>query len=160
MMNRRRFGVLRILFGFAWAIDASFKWQPTIRDNIIGVLTQARDGQPLWEQTWINVWVHIASINPEFFGILIASVETALALSLITGVLSRTALYLGVPFALLIWSVPQGFGGPYGAGTTDIDSGIIYALLFIALIFGRAWERYDLYNLLPRRLHSRTKKAA
>ena len=101
-MNERSFGVLRIVFGIVWAIDAAFKWSPAIRDNIVSVLQQAQDGQPAWEQAWINVWVHIAQINPEYFGILIALVETALALSLITGVLSRWALIAGVPFALLI----------------------------------------------------------
>lgn len=138
-----RFGLLRIAFGIVWAIDAYLKWQPAIRDDIVSVLTQAHAGQPFWEQAWINTWVHIASIDPILFGTMIALLETALAVSLITGIFSRWAIYLGIPFTLLIWSVPQGFGGPYAAGATDIDSGIIYALLFGTLLIGEAWRSYS-----------------
>jgi nitrite reductase (NO-forming) len=35
---------------------------------------------------------------------------------------------------LLVWGVPEGFGGPYSSGATDIGTGIIYALLFAALL--------------------------
>lgn len=144
MKQESYFGALRVAFGFAWAADAYLKWSPAIRGDIITVLTQAQQGQPAWEQAWINVWVHVAQINPLAFGTLIALVETALALSLITGVLSRWAIPAGFAFALLIWSVPQGFGGPYAPDTTDIDSGIIYALMFAALWVGSAWKSLNL----------------
>lgn len=90
------------------------------------------------------MWVHVAQINPLTFGMLIALVETAVALSLITGVFSRSAIPAGLAFALLIWSVPQGFGGPYAADTTDIDSGVIYAMVFAALWIGSAWRSLNL----------------
>jgi hypothetical protein len=36
------------------------------------------------------------------------------------------------------WSVPEGFGGPYGPGSTDVGTGIVYALtsLLFLLIIG------------------------
>ncbi|MEI7719818.1 MAG: hypothetical protein WCI89_01240 [bacterium] len=146
MTQEKRFALLRIVFGFAWAVDAALKWAPAVRENIVSVLTQAQDGQPAFEVAWINVWVHIANINPLLFGTLIACLETALALSLIFGIFSRAALWCGLAFSLLVWSVPQGFGGPYTSGATDIDSGIIYVFVFTALIIGRAWRHYTLFQ--------------
>ena len=144
MTRDKGFALVRIMFGLVWAIDAAFKWQPEIRLHIVDTLSQAQAGQPALEFSWIQLWVTLASAHPVFFGTMIALLETVLALSLLTGVLSRLALYLGVPFAFLIWSVPQGFGGPYTSGQTDIDSGIIYLLLFTALIHGQAWKEYNL----------------
>ena len=42
----------------------------------------------------------------------------------------------GVILSVLIWAVPEGFGGPYqsGSGGTDIGTGIIYAIAFLGLI--------------------------
>jgi uncharacterized membrane protein YphA (DoxX/SURF4 family) len=148
MNTEQKFALLRIATGFVWAADAAFKWMPEIRLHIVDVLTQAQAGQSALESAWINVWVHIANSNPVLFGTGIALVETALALSLITGIFSRVAMYCGVVFAFLVWSVPQGFGAPYVAGNTDIDSGIVYLLLFVALIMGNAWRRYSLGTLL------------
>lgn len=150
MKTEKRFALLRIAFGCVWAIDAYFKWTPEVRDNMIGLLTETLDGQPAWEAWWIHTWVHIANIDPPLFGILIAIIQTALAVSLIFGVFSRLALWCGLVFALLIWSVPEGFGGPYGPGSTDLGSGIMYALLFVALIIGNAWHQYRIDSLLRR----------
>ena len=148
-MNReKRFALVRILFGFVWAVDAGLKWVPEIRLHIVDVLAQTQVGQPALEYAWIQLWVNIAGMHPLFFGTGIALVETALALSLITGVFSRAALYCGVVFSFLVWSVPQGFGGPYGPGSTDIDSGSIYLFVFVLLILGSAWQRYNLQPLL------------
>ena len=35
---------------------------------------------------------------------------------------------------MLIWAVGEGFGGPYMAGSTDVGTGIVYALLFATLL--------------------------
>ncbi|MGH8213641.1 MAG: multicopper oxidase domain-containing protein, partial [Rhodanobacteraceae bacterium] len=40
----------------------------------------------------------------------------------------------GALFSLLIWSTAEGFGGPYTVGATNMGAGIIYVLVFIALI--------------------------
>ena len=39
---------------------------------------------------------------------------------------------------LVIWAVPEGLGGPYTAGATDIGTGIIYTLVFILLYLLRS----------------------
>ena len=35
---------------------------------------------------------------------------------------------------LAIWSIDEGFSGPYGPGSTDIGAAIIYVFVFLALI--------------------------
>ena len=34
---------------------------------------------------------------------------------------------------MLVWTVGEGFGGPYVSGSTDVGTGIIYTLLFLVL---------------------------
>src|ERR1700734_1947717 len=116
---------LRIVFGFVWAIDAFFKWQPDFFNNFLSYFPNTLDGQPVLGRDWIALWLHIVSNAPQFFGIFIAILETAIALALIFGIFKKTATYVGVILSLLIWSTAEAFGGPYGHGSTDIGAAII-----------------------------------
>ena len=49
------FGVLRIVFGCIWVIDAAFKWQPAFQTGFVTYLTGALDGQPAMVKAWIGV---------------------------------------------------------------------------------------------------------
>jgi hypothetical protein len=45
---------------------------------------------------------------------------------------------------VVIWAVAEGFGGPYGSGSTDIGAAVMYAVVFLALygldtLVRRAW---------------------
>jgi nitrite reductase (NO-forming) len=40
----------------------------------------------------------------------------------------------GAVFSLLIWSTAEGFGGPYTAGSTDVGTALVYALMFLVLL--------------------------
>jgi uncharacterized membrane protein YphA (DoxX/SURF4 family) len=64
----------------------------------------------------------------------VGALEFTLGLSLIVGVGRKVAYTGGFFLSLLIWSVPEGFGGPYGPGSTDIGTGIIYAFVFLFLL--------------------------
>jgi hypothetical protein len=64
---------------------------------------------------------------------MIACAETAILLSLLLGLLQRVGFVFGTVFALMIWSVGEGFGGPYMNGSTDIGCAVMYALLFVSL---------------------------
>ena len=44
-------------------------------------------------------------------------------------------------------SVPEGFGGPYGPGSTDIGTGIIYSFVFLALIMINAISETSKFSL-------------
>ena len=58
----------------------------------------------------------------------------ALALALVLGFARKTVYVLGALFSLLVWSTAEGFGGPYSVGATNMGSGIVYVLVFIALM--------------------------
>jgi thiosulfate dehydrogenase (quinone) large subunit len=129
----RAIGLTRIAFGIIWAIDAWFKWQLAFLFNFTSYLTDAQAGQPGWIQAWIGFWVQIVGVAPVFFAVIVALVETALAISLLFGVMSNLAYFSGALLTLIIWAVPEGIGGPYTTGATDVGTGIIYTLVFVLL---------------------------
>ena len=138
MNSKRAFAFLRITFGALWAVDAYFKWSAVFMNGLTGYLTNALTGQPPFVQDWINAWIGIVSPHQHFFAVLVALIETIIAISLLTGFCTRITLVLGSVFALLLWSLPEGFGGPYMAGVTDVGASIIYIFVFAALWIGKA----------------------
>ncbi len=89
------------------------------------------------------------------FAILTGLMESTLALVLLLGVARRVGYTVGAVYALLVWAVGEGFGGPYMSGSTDIGTGIIYTMLFIALLVfapPARRERFSLDRVLERRL--------
>ena len=144
----RAFAVLRIAFGCIWAIDAYFKWQPAFLNNFTSYLTMGAQGQPAIVQAWINLWIHVVSVDPHFFGIVVAIAETAIAIGLLFGFFTKIAMAGGIAMTLVIWSTAEGFGGPYVAGSTDIGAAIIYVIVFIALWLGKCWRHYSIDSRL------------
>ena len=145
-ISRRSFAILRIAFGVVWLIDAALKWSPAFLNNFSGYLAGAASGQPGALAMWINFWIAITNINPHAFALAVAIAETALALSLISGILSKYAMYAGIILSLIVWSTAEGFGGPYVAGATDIGCAVIYAFVFVALILGEGWKELTVWK--------------
>ena len=126
--------MVRLLFGVAWAIDAVLKWLPGYRHTFLSQLHSAAGGQPGFLHGWFTFWIGLQSHAPAVFADLTGLAETSLALVLLFGVARRAGYTVGIIYSLLVWSVGEGFGGPYVSGSTDIGAGIIYALLFGALL--------------------------
>lgn len=150
MASIKKFAILRIVFGGVWAVNAFFKWQPDFFQNFTSYLASGAEGQPLLVQKWIHLWISVIGLNPHFFAILIAIIETILALCLLLGIFTRFACYGGIAFSLIIWSTAEGFGGPYAAGSTDIGSAIIYVLVFAALLAEQSWVAWSIDALRTR----------
>ncbi len=146
--HMKALGVLRILFGLVWAVDAWFKWQPDFTNKFTDYLTGALEGQPAAVQAWIGLWINVVKVDPRIFAYVVALGETAIALGLILGLLSNLTNIGGLLLSVVIWSTAEGFGGPYQPGSTDIGSAIIYALVFAILLFANA----GLYWGVDRRL--------
>ena len=144
-------GILRIVFGIVWAVDAWFKWQPSFVDNFMSYLMGAQDGQPQAVKSWIHFWHNIIGVDPRAFAYLTAVGETAVALALVLGVFSNLTAVAGIALSTVIWSTAEGLGGPYVAGSTDIGAAIIYVLVFAGLFLANA----GLYLGLDRRLTPR-----
>lgn len=148
----RAAGIARILFGLVWAVDAFFKWQPDFYTKFASYISGAAEGQAPWVVSWLHFWLNLVAPAPATFGILVAVVESLIALGVLTGTFSNVVQIGGAIFALIVWSVPEGFGGPYGAGSTDPGTSIIYFILFIALFAARAGACMGVDSVLTPRL--------
>ena len=146
--------ILRLAFGIVWGIDAVLKWLPGYRSSFVSQLNGAASGQPAFLHGWFHFWITLQSGTPWIWVDLTILTETALAVVLLLGIARRPGYLLGAGYMLLVWAVGEGFGGPYTAGATDIGTGIIYTLLFLALLAyspASARERFSLDRVLAAR---------
>ncbi len=142
--------LLRVSFGVIWAIDATLKWMPGFRASYLDSVQSAGQGQPGWLHPWFHFWYHVQSGQPTAWAYLIAIIETCLALALIAGFARKLTYFAGIAFSLMIWSVAEGFGGPYHSGSTDVGTAIVYAMTFAFLLaisacFGPSRYSVDYY---------------
>ena len=129
----RRVELLRLVFGVVWAIDAYLKWQPAFISGYATNVAEGAKGQPSWLRPWFHFWRHIVNVDPHLLAYLTAAIETAIAAALILG-LARRAVYIGgILWSIAIWTIPEGFGGSFLSGATDIGTAIMYALVFALL---------------------------
>jgi nitrite reductase (NO-forming) len=146
---------IRIILGIVWLIDGSLKFQPGFVDSFSGLIKSAR--QPAWLQPWFNFWYNVTIGNAAPFVYGIGILEISLGVALVLGVVRKLAYIGGLILSLLIWAVPEGFGGPYGPGSTDIGTGIAYSFVFLSLIIINAMlgtSKYSLDYLIERRFPS------
>lgn len=125
---------MRVVFGIVWGIDGALKFQPGLSDSMVDMINSAAQGQPSWLAPWFNFWSQTVGANPPFYVYLVGALELALAFTLIFGFLRKIAYAGGFLLSFVMWSVPEGFGGPYGLGSTDIGTGVIYAFVFLFLM--------------------------
>ncbi len=146
---------IRIILGVVWLIDGSLKFQPGFVDSFSGLIKTA--GQPAWLQPWFNFWYNVTIGNAAPFVYGIGILEISLGAALVLGIVRKIAYVGGLILSLLIWAVPEGFGGPYGPGSTDIGTGIVYGLAFLSLIIINGLSgtsKYSLDYLIERRIPS------
>ena len=145
-------GLLRILFGIVWGVDAWFKWQPDFINNFTTYLSGAQANQPWPIHHWIAFWINTIGVDPTVFAYLVAVGETAIAVALIVGAFSNLTAVVGVALSVVIWTTAEGFGGPYQAGSTDIGAAIIYVLVFAGLFLSSAGLYYGIDRWLTAKL--------
>ena len=145
--------LLRVAFGLVWAIAAWLKWQPQFINSFSEKVSGSLEGQPAAIGAWISFWSHLISTNPHLFAYILASTETAIAVFLIFGILSNLTCVVSMLLSLGIWSVGEGFGGPYKLGeSTDVGTALVYALLSGVLLAIAAGRYYSVDQWLTRRL--------
>jgi thiosulfate dehydrogenase (quinone) large subunit len=145
--------VLRIIFGFVLVVAATLKWQPQFQNTFVDQVSAAKAGQTPSVQVWISFWTNLVSINPLLFARIEASTETALAVFVIFGVFSNLSYTVGFLLSLGIWSIPEGFGGPYVPGkSTDVGTAFPYAILFAFLLCVSAGRYYGVDKWLTPKL--------
>ncbi len=151
--RERGVGIARIIFGLVWVVAAILQWLPQFQNTFVGQVAAAKGGQPGFIQGWISFWANLASVNPLLFARMLATTETVIAAFLILGIFSNLTYIVGIFLSLSIWSIPEGFGGPYIPGaTTDIGTAFPYAILFVVLLCLSAGRYYGLDRWLTSRL--------
>jgi nitrite reductase (NO-forming) len=75
------------------------------------------------------------AVQPALWAYAIALVETGIAIAVLLG-LARKATYIGgALWTLMIWATAEGLGRTApGAIATDIGTGVIYTVAFLALL--------------------------
>jgi uncharacterized membrane protein YphA (DoxX/SURF4 family) len=125
--------VLRVGFAVVWGLDAYLKWKPDFIRQYSDDVASAAKGQPDLLRPWFHFWRHVVVQSPHVFAYTTAVIETLIAVGLFLG-FGRRALYIGgALWSLAIWTIPEGFGGSFIAGATDIGTAIMYAFVFLAL---------------------------
>ncbi|HZY71104.1 MAG TPA: hypothetical protein VFF67_09045 [Thermoplasmata archaeon] len=142
----------RIAFGLVWLVDGALKFTSGFVDSFPGAVQTAAGNSPSWLSGWFSFWVTQSNTNAALIVYTVGALELALGLALVAGFARKLAYSGGVVLSLLIWAVPEGFGGPYGsgAGGTDVGAGIVYSILFLGLIvlnatFGASRASLDYY---------------
>jgi nitrite reductase (NO-forming) len=125
---------VRIAFGAIWLIDGALQWQPADFHNFLQTITAVGQGQPAPLAALIGAGQAVVAINPTLANGLLAALETAIGLSLITNALSRWTLRISALLAAFIWVFGQGFGMVFMPGATDIQSGPLYVLVSLMLL--------------------------
>ena len=145
--------LFRVVFGVIWLIDGALKFAPGLVDAFPGMVSDVSDGQPDWLSGWFSFWQTQASNNPAFWVYFTGLLELALGIGLVLGLLRKVTYVGGAILSLFIWAVPEGFGGPYGPGSTDLGGGIVYMMMFLLFIIINAAfgpSRYSLDYYLER----------
>ena len=146
--------IARIVFGLMWAADGFFKLSPNF--TITPFISHDLSGQNILFRTWYQFWYDIISPIPQFWVWVITLTEFGLAFSLIFGFMRKVGYLSGIITSLVIWGVPEHFGGPYDSFSTNIGTGIIYAMVFLLFIIINSLEgpsRYSIDYFIEQRFH-------
>jgi uncharacterized membrane protein YphA (DoxX/SURF4 family) len=96
---------LRITFGVIWMIDAVLKWLPGFRSGYMASIKGAGMGQPGWLQWWFHLWTNLQHPAPTFWAVLVAILETLVALAVILGFARKVSYIASAVFCVVIWGV-------------------------------------------------------
>ncbi len=156
--------LFRVILGVVWLINGVLKFTSGYTDGFLGDVQTSQANAPSWLSGWYAFWTVQATNNPTLIVYTVGVLEVALGLALIFGFIRKFAYLGGAVLSLLIWAVPEGFGGPYqsGSGGTDVGTGLIYAVAFLGLILVNATygpSRYSLDYFIERHFKSWTKIA-
>ncbi len=136
-----------IAFGILWAWDGYFKFAMNLYVYMPAAIQSAGVGQPAYLSGWFSFWYHLVAWDPMLFTWSVGVMELLLAFALILGFARKLAYFGGIALSLIIWTVPEGFGGPYGPGSLVLGAAHVYAIAFLVLIALNATFGPDIYTL-------------
>lgn len=144
------FSLARVAFGLLWVYDALYKLEPYFLSHYMDFLTGAKAKSP-WLAGYDQLWIAISlAIGPTLMAWLVAIFESVTAFGLLAGHRALRALApLGFLLAFLIWSVPEGFGGPYQLGVGHGPTHMFGTASIYMLCLGYVMVVYSPFDLLP-----------
>ena len=129
-----RVACLRLLVGSILAVDATLQFLPGAPPQVAYLLVVGAGQEQPALSWWFSYWAGVIAADPGFWWYGTGTLMALLAACMILGVARRLAYVVGFLFSLMLWSVPNGFGGPFDAPSTDIGAGLLYAVLFLSLL--------------------------
>ncbi len=145
---------VRIGFGVVWAVDATFEWLPgfvhgqTLEDEL-GAGSKVRT--PVIHQ-WIQLWHAVGTWHSAGFAVVIALLESVIALALIVGAFSNLVFVGSAILSFGIWSGAEGFHLPWSrSGITDLGPSVGYIAASLALLCAAAGATWSLDDRSLRR---------
>ncbi len=135
----------RIVFGLLWLFDAVLKWLPAFLFHFDSQITGQFSGQPSWIVAWLHVVLAIITfVGPVTFAVMIALIETVIAVSLLTGRALQYIMPLAILYALGVWCTAETFGGPYsvfGTGVRgDVVGNVLVYIIPLLMVFARVYS--------------------
>ncbi len=152
----RAFTIFRIVFGLVWLIDGVMKFVWLQASDVVNLVTNSGSGQPNWLSGWYSFWTNSVTSAPATYLYGIGAVEVLLGLGLIVGFLRKITYFAGIILSVMIWAIDEGFGGPYGPGSTDIGAAIMYVFVFVAIMLlerSADYSRFSLDSLIERKFN-------
>ena len=150
----RAAAALRIAFGLVWAVDAALKWMPGFIEGqtLPDELGRAEEvGTPVMHE-WLLLWNRVGLADPSLFAHVVAIVETAVAVLLVLGLLSRTTLLASAVLSLGIWTGAEGMHLPwFRDGQTDLGPSVGYVIASLGLCLSSSGAVWSVDSLLARR---------
>lgn len=129
------YSLARVSFGILWTYDALFKWQPYFLTHYLDYIVAAEKASTGWQAAYDHFWLILSTaIGPTLLAIIVALFESVTAYGLLAGHRSlRIFAPLGIGLAIVIWTVPERFGGPYVVGVSGVPdqlfgTAIVYIL--------------------------------
>ncbi len=137
---------VRIIFGLLLLADAALEYQGGTYQVFDGILYSNASVSPEPLRSVLVFAAQLVSSQPAIANGVLAGVEALLAGSVLLGVGAGLALPVSILLFLGIWIFGQGLGLPFAGGTTDLSSGLPYALLGLVLWRTHSWRRLSVWE--------------
>ena len=132
----------RLTFGALWLFDAVLKWLPAFLFHFTSQITGVIPGQPHLVAIWLGFVASVVGlIGPVTVAVLVATAETLIALSLLSGRAMKIMLPFGILYSLSVWVTAEAFGGPYSSAGTGVRGNLLGNVVIYVLPLLFLWAR-------------------
>ncbi|MFI5413019.1 MAG: DoxX family membrane protein [Candidatus Lutacidiplasmatales archaeon] len=141
--------ILRVLVGAVWTVDGILKFYSGYAGQFLSQLQGTQQAAPSWLSGWFQFWVNVTQSSPTTVVYVVGVFEILIGVALLGGFMRKIAYIGGFVLALMIWAIPENFGGLYNitVNTTDIGTGILYAFAMMGLILINAAHGPSRYSV-------------